>query len=685
MVFSRAKEADVFFGVIMDNIGFLVWSSDLAMGEDDNALIARFLRKTCSLVEAEINEAGGIGGKKMTIHYTRVPKGEEGINLVLSKLRETPDIVFANGHVMMGPNQKLLEEIDMDSHIIFSSAGGSEHPNKFNISRTSQATKAPAIAHILAEGNPDARVFFIHDGRRVANYEEEFFAKHKGEIKSLNFWDYQETPEIEENLAPVLAEIGDEDVVILDVGLRVFRRIFDHLNETGKRPLVMKMFGSIEGRFPKIGFPLIEMTGDNAFPYLDFEDIVKRSEISMNDTEKSFLKDSAWRLGPPLLAAYAARQAGCLAAEKGQFLDDMRDALNAIDGKRDMFVGKQLAYAFEDNINQAKTNYIYQFPQSLQTPGNYPKIYYPLQFFPGPDEATPIVVNYLYIDILRITNIDIGDGTWSAEFYLDIISPHENPIDIVKFNNLSSINPKFEVKLMWEREDQKDYHRTSRYYVVANFDFTSEADNYPFDWQHIFVSYSITDQSRFGIIQPTPEVMLDREFNISGWQLKDSNTGILRKKAKIYVGAALHQTIDVREEARVGWTLARANSVTMLKIGVPLFFLLFLVYYTLFLPFGSDNNAMSILTTAFLSAIALYFSTERPQPLHMTTVDLIFVWFYVLTGGTLVITAVGLETTDTIYLVLMSALKVMIPLCLIGVGVFLRRRIRFSPSKVKIN
>ncbi len=669
----------------MDNIGFLVWSSDLALGEDGNALIARFLRKTCSLVQTEINEAGGIGGKKMKIHYTRVPKGQEGIDRVLEKLWETPDIAFANGHIGLAPNQKLLEESDMDSHIIFSSAGGSTHPNKFNISRTSQATKVPAIAHLLAKRNPDARIFFIHDGRRVANYEEKLFAAHKGEIKSLNFWDYQETPEIEENLAPVLTEIGDEDVVILDVGLRVFKHVFDHLNETGKCPLVMKMFGSIEGRFSKIGFPLIEMTGDNAFPYLDFEDIVRRSEIPMNETEKSFLKDSAWRLGPPLLAAYAARQAGCVATEKGQFLDDMRDALNAIDGKRDFFIGKQLAYAFEDNVNQAKTNYIYQFPQSLQTPGAYPKIFYPLQFFPGRDEATPIIVNYLYIDILRITNIDIGDGTWSAEFYLDITSPHEKPIDIVKFNNLSSINPKFEVKLMWEREDQKDYNKTFRYYVVANFDFTPEADNYPFDWQHIFISYSITDQSRFGIIQPTPEAMLDREFKINGWQLKDSTTGVLRKKATIYEGSDLHQTIDVREEARVGWTLTRANSVTMLKIGVPLFFLLFLVYYTLFSPFGSDNNAFGILTTAFLSAIALYFSTERPQPLRMTTIDLIFLCFYVLTGGTIILTAVGLATTASIYVMLMSALKVLIPLGLIGVSVFLWLRIRSSPSKIRIN
>ncbi|MFL2688157.1 MAG: hypothetical protein ACJ0HN_06185, partial [Alphaproteobacteria bacterium] len=333
----------------------------------------------------------------------------------------------------------------------------------------------------------------------------------------------------------------------------------------------------------------------------------------------------------------------------------------------------------------AKTNYSYQFPQSLQTSGTYPKIFYPVQFFPGRDEATPIVVNYVYIDILRITNIDIGDGTWSAEFYLDITSPHEKPIDVIKFNNLSSINPKFEVKMMWAREDHKDYNKTFRYYVVANFDFIPEADNYPFDWQHIFVSYSITDQSRFGIIQPTPEAMLDREFKINGWLLKDSTTGVLRKKAVIYEGADLHQSIDIREEARLGWTLSRAHSVTMLKIGIPLFFLLFLVYYTLFSPFGSDNSAFGILTTAFLSAIALYFSTDRPQPLRMTTIDLIFIYFYMLTGSTIVATAVGLATSEPVYGILMSALKLLIPVSVVGLCGFLWHRIRSIPSKITIN
>ena len=35
-----------------------------------------------------------------------------------------------------------------------------------------------------------------------------------------------------------------------------------------------------------------------------------------------------------------------------------------------------------------------------------------------------------------------------------------------------------------------------------------------------------------------------------------------------------------------------------------------------------------MLFRSFLSAIALYFSTERPQPLSMTTIDLVFAIFY---------------------------------------------------------
>jgi len=669
----------------MEKIGFKIWNSDLAIGEEGNALVSSFLRKASEVIETEINEDGGIGGKQMTITSERVVKGEEGIKKVLNSVRNTPDILFTHGHVMAGSNQKFVDGLDLDSHFLFTTMGGELHPNKFNISRVKQVTKSTAIARLLENVNTAARVIFIHDGKRIADYENDFTSNHKGEVKSINFSDYQAAPEIEKHLMPILAEIGNEDIIILDVGLRVFKDIFNHLNETGKHPLVLKMFGSIEGRFQKIGFPLIEFTGDVFFPYLDFENLIKQTNISLDDTQKALVTDASWRLELPLLVAYAARQAGLVFSTKEQFIEDMRSALNSIDGERDIFIGNRIAYAFEDNTNLLKTNYLYQFPQSLQTPLSYPKIFYPKQFFPEGEATEEVTVNYLYIDILRVNNINIGEGTWGCDFYMDIVSPHENPLEIINFNNLSSINPKFQVKPIWKENVDEEEAKSSRFYIMANFDFVPLADNYPFDWQHIYISYSVSDKNKFGIIQPIPEALLDREFKIDGWKLKESTTGVLRKKEVSYKGTMLVKKVEVREEARVGWTLGRTNSVTMMKIGIPLSFLLFLNYFSLFREFGDIGGSIGFLTTAFLSGIALYFSTERPQPLRMTTVDLIFLWYYVLTGVTIIVTSVTSLFGEKIFLITMTGLKLVVPIGFIGICIFLFRRIKSNRLKPRIN
>jgi len=377
----------------------------------------------------------------------------------------------------------------------------------------------------------------------------------------------------------------------------------------------------------------------------------------------------------PLLVAYAAKKAGFVFSTKEQFLEDMRNALNSIDGESDIFIGKKAIFAFKDNVNLHKLNYLGQFPQSLQTPHLYPEIFYPKQFFPEGEDIKEFSVNFVYIDILRVTNIDIGEGTWGCDFYMDIVSPHENPLEVINFNNLSSVNPKFEVKPIWQEHIDEEEEKSSRYYIMANFDFVPLADNYPFDWQHIYISYSVSDKNKYGIIQPITESLLDREFKIDGWQLKESTTGVLRKKEVTHKGTNLVKKVEVREDARVGWTLARTNSVTIMKIGIPLSFLLFLNYFSLFRDFGDIVSSIGFLATAFLSGIALYFSTERPQPLQMTTVDLIFLWYYVLTGITLIVTSVTSLLGEKIFLITMTGLKFVVPIGFISICIFIFKRV----------
>ena len=111
-----------------------------------------------------------------------------------------------------------------------------------------------------------------------------------------------------------------------------------------------------------------------------------------------------------------------------------------------------MQYGFDKNgRNTFKDNYAYTFPNSLQIKDYVvPKILYPKQYKTVNNEVKKFSVIYSYIDVERVTNIDIKSRYWSAEFYLDIVSNLENPIDEIIFNNLSTVNDKFSYKLIFE-------------------------------------------------------------------------------------------------------------------------------------------------------------------------------------------------------------------------------------------
>ena len=669
----------------MEKIECLVWSNDLSRGEEGNALTAHYLEKASALVEAEINETGGIAGTPLTIKCQRVPSGEKGVEEILERLKSSPDIVFLNGHTQAALNERLFEAIDLDAYAIFAASGLNrvKHPNLFNISRVSQNTKIQATRSLLEKYDQETRILFLHDGRRTAEKEIEFLTPELNNSRSINFSDFQKEGDIRRELGDILSDLKNDDVLILDVGLRVFRHIFDHLNETGKQTQVIKLFGSIEGRFERINFPLVEITNENVFPYLDLADLIRRVDIPSTPIEMEWIKEVSWRLEIPLLVAHATRN--CSFVDRPQLLAKMGAGLNEIDGDKDIFVGKQLAYAFRENINILKTNYLYQFPASLQHNNTFSKLFCPGQYYPHQDHVRSITINFVLIDVLRVSNIHIGNGTWGCEFYLDIVTPHEDPLQIINFNNLSSVTPKFEAKNVWRKKTGREGEISYRYYVVANFDFAPLADNYPFDSQHIYIGFSISDQERYGVIQPIPDVLLDREFDVDGWTLNDATSGILRKKETIFEGSGFKTRVEIREEARIGWALGRKNSVTVMKLGIPLFFLLFLNYYTLYRGFDEIGGSIGILTTAFLSGIALYFSSERPQPLRMTTVDLIFLFYYVLTGLTIISTAIASLLSDGFYDLVMLGLKLAIPISFVIFAVYVSKRIKSNRLKPRIN
>ncbi len=666
------------------NFNSLVWYSSLAIGDEKNNYVADFLNKSCELINEEINEE--IKEKKLPINFKidflHIPKGEEGIDVLNKKLTNYTNPVFTNGHSIPKYNPSIVENIKDKSFFYFpqniTSAGYDKFEEKvqkriFQVSRADQPAKLAFIDNEIKK-HSSSKIYFFHQELRLS---EKMLVNHKDDINfnSFSLKDIDEK-DLDQKIKSHLDKIKAEDLIILDLNLKVFRPIFNYLNRNGLSNKVINTFGTIENRFEMISFNLIQLIGNHGIPSVSIEDLMSKIYgENVTPTDKALLLESTFRLEIPILAFQTLKK--CVNSGLTNIEDqNILETLLSFNNDSDVFVGKRIQYGFnESNENILKENYAYTFPNSLQNEKfKIPKILHPTQFSTVNAKIQQFNTIYNYIDVLRITNIDIKEKTWTAEFYLDIVSQSDDPLDQVIFNNLSSTNDKFTSKEIWRRKDDDDYN-TVRYYIVANFDFLAIADNYPFDWQSVYISMTLKDNSKH-ILQPIPLELVDDEFDINGWHIENAFSGIKYKKNFLYKDTDLKKTVTVSSENRLGWTLRRKNTATLFKIGIPMFFLTFLVYYSVFLGFGKSGESIGILTTTFLSAIALYFSVEKPEPKKLTIIDIIFIWFYIVNGFTITAFSLSSLITEKIHYYTSGFLKFVIPVSLISIAIYLYKRVQ---------
>ena len=666
------------------NFNSLVWYSSLAIGDEKNSYVADFLNRSCELINEEINEE--IKEKKLPfnfkIDFLHIPKGEEGVGLLNNKLKSYTNPVFTNGHSIPKYNPSIVENIKDKSFFYFPQNVTSASYDKFEenvkkrifkVGRADQSAKLAFIDNEITK-HSSSKVYFFHQELRLS---EKMLANHNDDKNFISFSlkDIDEK-DLDQKIKSHLNEIKTEDLIILDLNLKSFRPIFNYLNSNGLLNKVINTFGTIENRFEKISFNLIQLIGNHGIPSVSIEDLMSKIYgENVTPTDKALLLESTFRLEIPILAFQTLRK--CISSGLTKIEDqNILETLLSFNNDSDVFVGKRIQYGFnQSNENILKENYAYTFPNSLQNEKfKIPKILHPTQFSTVNGKIQKFNTVYNYIDVLRITNIDIKEKTWTAEFYLDLVSQSDNPLDQVIFNNLSSTNDKFSSKEIWRRKDDDDYN-TVRYYIVANFDFLAIADNFPFDWQSVYISMTLKDNSKH-ILQPIPLELVDDEFDINEWHIENAFSGIKYKKNFLYKDTDLKKTVTVSSENRLGWTLRRKNTATLFKIGIPMFFLTFLVYYSVFLGFDKSGESIGILTTTFLSAIALYFSVEKPEPKKLTIIDIVFIWFYIVNGFTITAFSLSSLITEKIHYYTSGFLKFVIPLSLISIAVYLNKRVQ---------
>ena len=681
------------------NFNSLVWYSSLAIGDEKNSYVANFLKRSCEIINEEINEE--IKEKNLpftfNVDFSHIAKGEEGVQSLLEKFKSINDTVFTNGHSINKYNPLIINELKKRKFFFFpqnltiSKLDDFEEDTKKRIFKLSRADQKAKIAFINNEISKytSKKVYFFHQGLRLS---ESLLKEHKDKsyFTSFSFKDF-DLEKLEQKFQELLIDLKDDELIVLDLNLSVFRTLFEHLIKKGYLNKVITTFGSLQNRFEKLPFDLIQLVGNHDIPSVAIEDLMSKVYgENITPDQKTLLLDSTFRLEVPLLAFECLKKLysntdDISSINNDQIDDKIIDTFRSFNGRSDIFVGKRIQYAFdENNSNTTRENYAFTFPNSLQTEKfKIPKVFYPKQFCTVNDKLVEFDTVYSYIDVLRVTNINIQDKTWTSEFYLDVVSKSENPLDDIIFNNLSSNNDKFSSKIIWERKDKNDY-KTVRYYIVANFDFLAIADNYPFDWQSLYISTSLKDSTQ-QMLQPIPLELVDNEFDINEWIIENSFSGIKYKKNFLYQDTDLKKAVNVTKENRLGWIIRRKNTATLLKIGIPMFFLIFLVYYSVFLGFDKSSESIGILTTTFLSAIALYFSVEKPEPKKMTIIDIIFIWFYIVNGLTITIFSLSSLITEKIHVYSSGLLKFLIPLSLISIAIYLYKRVQNNRKDILLD
>ena len=677
-------------------IKFLLWSASSKSGHKAQALG----KKTSKLIENRINSDGGIGGQSVKIYFEDIPHIKAGADqeaqVHYESLLQKNDFTFARAPgTFAGIGDKKIDNIKRVSSKTMALFNTDSLPQNIDF-------KSLNLFDLRSNAFSDPSKEFVekmNDLRKLVNKEKIFHIANMGPAspiyklkdeliehgiflfttkdKALN----DNNQVLKKDIEDFLADSTSSDLINLGaLPFSLKPSLFDILKNFGKDRFITLTTDSSKLDYINTSNIILAKDDANYDIYLSMEAFLENIDEDFSDNIKAQFNNNFSQFEIPMMIKYVADKNALKYIDSESFVSDVTECLNKVNGTKDIFLGTSKDFAFNTNKNILKTSALVRLLPPISKSSDSPiKTLYKNQLSIADDVEKISKVISFNIDVQRITNISIEEGTFGAELYLDIISPSKNPLTSLQFNNLSSVNPKYEVKELEAHQNTNSY--SSRYLITANFDFKAMGSNYPFDHQFLYMSLSSTNDAL--IVQPVPQQYLDIEFNVDGWSLVNAKCGVNRKKSWIALSEDLARIPKINEEVRIGWELQRANSMTLLKIGIPLSFLFVLVYYTLYLPTSESSTALGYLTTAFLSSIALYFSTERPQPLSMTTIDVVFAFFYLISGVSLLMIIFS-EFNPDLYEFFIYPLRILLPISIIGLMVFIKTRLKSSKYKPSI-
>ncbi len=295
---------------------------------------------------------------------------------------------------------------------------------------------------------------------------------------------------------------------------------------------------------------------------------------------------------------------------------------------------------------------------------------------------------YLDIDMIKVHRISENEQSFFAEFYLSMRADTQDSLNTIEFANAyidpDSSRRQLTIETIHGGGPSNAYPATMKIYKVSGrFLFSPRLENYPLDTQ----LFSIELQPKSGdapfIIQPPPLELRDQNMITDGWDPQAQYVGTDEDFVPVVDAFTHAPSVVPFYNASFSWLMKRQTTDYLLRVVVPLGFILIVAYLSIFIPRSNFEAIVTIQVTALLSAVALYLALPALESDSATLSDRMFVFVYMMVAVMIAISILRVNqyvatrkwmiwTLDTFHVVVLPILVGVVVLTVYGISLTLQ-------------
>ena len=122
------------------------------------------------------------------------------------------------------------------------------------------------------------------------------------------------------------------------------------------------------------------------------------------------------------------------------------------------------------------------------------------------------------------------------------------------------------------------------YKISGKFDFYPNLKLYPFDNQKLSISFQPVTTEHTFYIQPPKSEFRDTNFFVNGWEVKGHYVGINQEVITGLNNYVSEKVVMPFYNFNYTWLMERSSVDYFLKVVIPLFVILMITYFSIFIP-----------------------------------------------------------------------------------------------------